>query len=106
LAKRRPIEFLIDASVDKLSANRLCLFIVIGLVIYWVRACVNGYPPQYAVAPVSYMLGAVTTAICGIYAVSTYSSGNPFGGIIQKFGGAVWSKTDPITPAIGKDPLV
>ena len=72
----RPIEFILDPSVNKLSTSRLLLWVIIAVDILWVICCIKGYPPNYTVTPVSYMLGAITTALCGIYTVSTYSSGN------------------------------
>ncbi len=74
----RLVEFITDPSTNKLSASRLCLLVIV--LIFWPTTAIlelTGH--KLGIWP---QLVGLTLAVCGVYGVSTYTSGN-FG--IQNF---------------------
>ncbi len=70
-------EFIIDPSTNKFSASRLCLMVEVLLFVplFVVLAALGVLPKEFAGA-IGTMLGVVVGATCGVYGVSTYTSGN------------------------------
>ncbi len=92
-------EFLIDPSTCKLSASRLCLLVLVVVIVpAFLYACARGWLAVGYVSPIATMLGVVVGAVCGVYGVSTYTSG---GGGVQTFLSTTACKAKPAPPEGG-----
>ena len=80
------LELITDPSSQQLSMSRLCLPLTLGLDAFWVAAVIMGWPPIYAVSPVSGMLSAITGIVAGIYGLSTVKSTGVFNTIRDAIG--------------------
>jgi hypothetical protein len=92
--------FVLDSKSGDYSASRAGIIFMMVMDAIWMLTFMLGWNrcPQWAVTPVSAMLGAVTGAVAGVYWGSTYTSGNSW----MAMGSSVGAALPPIIPGIAR----